>query len=73
MENLNVKEVLSRIGNKAREILKAQRCGLYFLETNGKTLKPMVAVDPCYEKQILSTPLNVEGSFTDQAMKPDVD
>jgi len=64
---------LSRIGNKAREILKTQGCTLYFLEADGKTLKPMVAVDPCYEKEILSTPLNVEASFIGQAMKPDVD
>lgn len=68
-ESLNLKEVLSRIGTKAREILKAQGCALYFLEDNDKTLKPMVAIDPHYEKEILSTSLNIDASFTGQAVK----
>ncbi|KPL17650.1 MAG: hypothetical protein AMJ92_11480 [candidate division Zixibacteria bacterium SM23_81] len=66
---LDVTKVLRQIGIRAKKILKAHGCVIYLLETDGKTLAPVVAIDPTYEEEILSTPLNVESSFTGQAIK----
>jgi len=67
--SLDVKEVLTRIGVGAKEILSAHGCAIYLLEENGKTLTPVVAIEPPYEEDILSTPLDIEASFTGQAVK----
>ena len=67
--SLDVKEVLTRIGVGAKEILSAHGCAIYLLEENGKTLTPVVAIEPPYEEEIFSTPLDVEASFTGQAVK----
>ncbi len=67
--SLDLKEVLTRIGTGAKEILKAYGCAIYLLKSDGKTLIPVVSIEPSYEKEILSTPLNVETSFTGQAVK----
>jgi signal transduction histidine kinase/DNA-binding response OmpR family regulator len=67
--SLDVKEVLTRIGVGAREILKASGCVTYLLQDDGKTLAPVVAIDPSHEQEQLSTPLDVESSFTGQAIK----
>jgi len=68
-ESLDVTEVLTRIGIKARELLGSFGCSIYLLEPDGKTLTPVVAIDPSYEEQILATPLSVETSLTGQAVK----
>ena len=68
-ESLDVNEVLTRIGNNAREILKAHGCAIYTLGADGKTLKPRVAIEPPYEKEILAVTISVENSFTGQAIK----
>jgi len=67
--SLDLTEVLTRIGAVAIEILKAHGCAIYLLEADGKTLTPKVAIEPPYEQEILSTPLDVETSFTGQAVK----
>ena len=67
--SLDLKEVLTRIGTVARDILKASSCTIYFLEPDGRTLVPMVALDPLYEQAFLSTSLDVDASFTGQAVK----
>jgi PAS domain S-box-containing protein len=66
--SLDVNEVLRRIGIGAREILAALGCALYILEQDGRTLTPVVVVDPLYEQEILAQPLNVETSFTGRAV-----
>jgi putative nucleotidyltransferase with HDIG domain len=42
---------------------------IYLLETDGKTLSPVVAIDPTFAEEILATPLNLETSFTGKAVK----
>jgi hypothetical protein len=68
-ESLEVKEVLTRIATGAREIIKAQGCALYLFEDDSKMLTPMVAIDPEYEKEIMSTPLDIDGSLTGKAIR----
>ena len=67
--SLDIAEVLTRIGAEAKEILHAYGCAIYLLEADGKTLTPMAAIEPPYEQEILATPLDVESSFTGQAVK----
>ena len=67
--SLDVREVLTRIGVGAKEMLKAHGCAIYLLEKDGHSLTPVVAIEPPYEKEILSTVLDVETSFTGQAVK----
>ena len=68
-ESLDVREVLARIGSSARDILKAHGCSIYLLETNRKTLTPVVAIDPPYEQEIMATPIDIDKSFTGYAIK----
>lgn len=67
--SLDVHEVLRRIAAGASEILHAYGCVIYFLEEDGRTLTPAVVIDPEYEQEVLSTPLDVETSFTGQGVK----
>lgn len=67
--SLEIKEVLTRIGTGAKEILRAHACMIYLLEEDGQTLTPVVAVDPAYEQEVLSIKINVETSLTGQAIK----
>ena len=71
-ESLDVKEVLTRIGVGARDILRSYGCAIYLLEENGKTLTPVVSIDSINspdEERILETVLDVDSSFTGQAVK----
>ncbi len=68
-ESLDVKEVLTRIGIGAREILAAHGCAIYLLSPDGRTLTPVVSIEPPYEEQIISAPIDVDSSFTGQAVK----
>jgi PAS domain S-box-containing protein len=66
---LDTREVLTRVGAEAKDILRAYGCAIYLLEDDGETLKPVVALEPPYEEEILSTCLNIDTSFTGQAVK----
>jgi PAS domain S-box-containing protein/putative nucleotidyltransferase with HDIG domain len=68
-ESLDVREVLARIGSSARSILSAHGCTIYLLESDKKTLTPVVAIDPPYEQQIMATPIDIDRSFTGHAIK----
>ncbi len=67
--SLNLTEVLTRIAEEATKMLKAHGCVIYLLEPDNETLTPVVAIDPEYEKEILSSSINVNNSFTGQAIK----
>jgi PAS domain S-box-containing protein len=67
--SLDLKEVLTRIGIRANELLDAYGCTIYQLEVDARTLTPVVAVEPAYEQEILSAPLDLDTSFTGQAIK----
>lgn len=62
-------QVLRRIGDGAREILDAYGCSIYMLSADGSTLNPVVAIEPGIEDAILAQPLDVEKSYTGQAVK----
>ncbi len=67
--SLDVSEVLTRIGGGAREILDAVGCSIYLLKSDGETLSPVIVIDPEHEEAVRSASLNVETSFTGQAVK----
>jgi PAS domain S-box-containing protein len=67
--SLDLKEVLTRIGIRANELLEAYGCTIYLLEADGRTLTPVVAIEPAYEKEILSASLDIDTSFTGKAIK----
>lgn len=69
VESLDVKEVLTRIASSARNIIRADGCAIYLLEGDKRTLRPVVAIDPPYEKAILATLLDIDTSFTGVAIK----
>ncbi len=68
-ESLDVREVLKRIGSSARNILNAHGCTIYLLESDGKRLTPVVAIDPPFEQEIMASPIDVDKSFTGHAIK----
>ncbi len=67
--SLNPREVLTRIGLGARELLEAYGCAIYLLEDDGNTLTPVVALEPDIEEEILSATLSVDASLTGTAVK----
>jgi PAS domain S-box-containing protein/putative nucleotidyltransferase with HDIG domain len=69
VESLDVKEVLTRIASSARSMIRADGCAIYLFESDRRTLKPVVAIDPPYEDAILAMPLDIETSFTGKAIK----
>ncbi len=66
--SLDIKEVLNEVGIGVMEILNTQSCAIYLLEPDLKTLRPVVAIDPNYKEQVLTNPLDIENSFTGQAV-----
>ncbi|NPV08413.1 MAG: PAS domain S-box protein [Anaerolineae bacterium] len=67
--SLDLDVILRRIAEEARELLEAAGSAIYLLEPGGEVLRPMVAIEPPYEKEILATPLDVGRSFTGQAVR----
>jgi PAS domain S-box-containing protein len=67
--SLDLKEVLTRIALGAKELLEASGCTIYLLEADGEILTPVVAFDPFYEKEILSTPIHIDSSFSGAAIR----
>jgi len=67
-ESLELDDVLTRIATKARDILHADGSTLYFLEEDGKTLTPMVAIVERFAEEILSESIHVDDSYTGQAV-----
>lgn len=67
-ESFEVQQVLERIGLGAKQILDASGCVIYLLEEDGETLTPVISLEPPYNEDILSTPINVNTSFTGRAV-----
>ncbi|MBN2459983.1 MAG: response regulator, partial [Candidatus Cloacimonetes bacterium] len=66
--SIDLKLVLTQIGRGAKEIMKAYSCAIYLL-TADKKLKPVVAIDPEFEKEILEMELDIDKSLTGMAVK----
>jgi GAF domain-containing protein len=62
--SLDVIEVLHRIATEVMDLLNSYGCTIYLIAEDGKTLLPQIVIDPVYEKEIMSTPLDIETSFT---------
>jgi PAS domain S-box-containing protein len=67
--SLNQTDVLTRIAHEANNMMRAHGCVIYLLEADKKTMRPVVAIDPQFEKEILSTTITVDNSFSGQAVK----
>lgn len=67
--SLDVIEVLRRIAIEVMDLLNSYGCTIYLLAEDSKTLLPQIVIDPVYEKEIMSTPLDIENSFTGKAVK----
>ena len=66
--SLDLALVLRLVAGQANRLLDGYSCAVYVLEADGKTLRPVVAIDPEYEREILASPLRVDGSLTGQAV-----
>lgn len=67
-QSLNIKDVLNKIASGAMDILNASSFGVYLLEEDGQTLNPVVAIDPEYEEELLSTKIRVDSSLTGKSI-----
>ncbi len=68
--SLNIDKVLECVSEEIRVLLECNGVTIYMLEEDqGKMLKPVLAYDPPYEKQIMSANIDVDNSFTGQAIK----
>lgn len=67
-QSLEIKDVLNKIATGAMEILNAISIGVYLLEEDGETLNPVVAIDPEYEEELLSTKIKVDSSLTGKSI-----
>ncbi len=67
--SLDIIEVLRRIATEVMDLLDSYGCTIYLIAEDGKTLLPQIVIDPVYEKEIMSTPLDIETSFTGKAIK----
>ena len=68
-ESLDIDVVLNRMSKQARALLNCNGVTIYMCEDDKKTLKPVVAYDPPYTKQVLATNIGIDNSFTGQAIK----
>lgn len=68
-ESLDINVVLNRLSKQARSLLKCNGVTIYMLEDDQKTLKPVVCYDPPYTKQVLAVKIDIDKSFTGQAIK----
>jgi len=67
--SLDLRDVLTEIAVGARDILKSYGCAIYVLQPDGNTLTPVVTMDPPYAEQAGAIDLDVDTSFTGQAVR----
>jgi PAS domain S-box-containing protein len=65
---LDVNQVLEQIGSIAKDILNAFSCVIYQVDELTKSLTPVVVLDSQYKAEIFASPLDIEKSFTGQAI-----
>ncbi|NQV36481.1 MAG: PAS domain S-box protein [Candidatus Marinimicrobia bacterium] len=66
--SLDLLKVLDRIARQALELLDAYGCIIFQLENDGKTLIPMIAIEPDLEETVLSMKLDIDSCLTGQAI-----
>ncbi len=67
--SLDIHKVLTMIGEEAAKILNCYTCAIYILEDDGKTLQPVMVIDPEYAEETLNTKLNIDKSLTGKAIR----
>ena len=67
--SLDLTEVLDRIAHQAHGLLGAYGCVLYELDQAGKTLSPMIAIEPENVEETLSIKLDIDSCLTGIAIK----
>ncbi|MDO9578233.1 MAG: PAS domain S-box protein, partial [Candidatus Cloacimonadales bacterium] len=66
---LDFREVAERISVEAMELLDSYGSAVYLLKDDGKTLEPIVVIDPDFKAEILNAALDIDNSFTGKAIK----
>ncbi|MFH1853478.1 MAG: ATP-binding protein [Candidatus Neomarinimicrobiota bacterium] len=67
--SLELELVLKQIGLTARELLEAYNCIICMVDEQTNILKPVIAIDPKFEKEILGTVIDIDRSFSGLAYK----
>jgi PAS domain S-box-containing protein len=65
---LDFEEVARRISVEAMDLLDSYGSAVYLLNEDGKTLNPIVVIDPDFKDEIMGTALDVDSSFTGKAI-----
>lgn len=68
-ESLDQNSVLNQISKQARSLLNCQGISIYMLDKDGKTIKPIYSHDPPYDKEVMSTTINIDNSLTGMVIK----
>ncbi|RME84680.1 MAG: GAF domain-containing protein, partial [Caldilineae bacterium] len=68
-ESLDVRVVLQRISQLAREILDAHGCAVFLLEDDRRTLRPVAVSEPGLEEELLFVKVPVNGSLTGRVVR----
>lgn len=67
--SLDLEEVFQRFGETVMDHLDAYGCAIYLMSDDGNELIPKFVIDPDYKDVIMSTPLQLESSFTGKVVK----
>ena len=67
--SLELDDVLLRIAREAREIASSETVVIFRLEQDGRTLRPLVALDEQYEQELLASSIDIDHSLTGLAVK----
>ena len=67
--SLDVQEVLTRIANGSRQILRADDCVIYILSDDRSSLEPIISLDPTHEEAVMACPLHVDSGLAGEALQ----
>ncbi|MFC1897942.1 PAS domain S-box protein [Candidatus Cloacimonadota bacterium] len=65
---LDFREVAERITVEAMELLDSYGSAVYLLNDDGKTLDPIVVIDPDFKDEIMNATLDIDTSFTGKSI-----
>lgn len=66
---LDIHEVLRMIGEGAADILRCYTCAIYILNAEKQILEPVIALDPEFADETMSTTLSLTNSYTGKAVQ----
>ena len=68
-KSLDLKEVLNQLSKQARSLLNSKGISIYMLEEDGETMKAIYSHYPPYDKEVMTTKININNSLTGQVIK----